>query len=525
MTRQSACPRKSIALVGLLFLGCGSESSPGKTDTAMPDASSKQDTVSSPADAVEVAPAAAEVADAAPAKLDARPQGDEVADTTSLADQAPAPLDAGPGPVDTAMAMDTTPSMLDTSPSTDGGGAQAGIDGARSQVQRILDPQVSSDDASTLAADNAAFAFAAYRKLTGSFANLVFSPASISIALAMTYGGAAGTTAADMAQALHFSLPPARLHPAFNALDQALASRGEGQLGADGGPMRVRIVNALWAEQTHAFLASYLDLMAANYGAGVNLLDFINAPEPSRLAINAWVAEATEDKIPELLPADTIQPSTRLVLTNAVYLNAQWRTVFAAARDGTFYRSDNTTVTVKLMSADVINLPAYQGTGYTAVSIPYADPQLSLVLVVPDTGQFAQVEAGLDASALANVVAAMTTKRVGLTLPRFRIETGAKLKELLSALGMGSVFAAGADFSGMDGGRDLLIDEVVHKAFINVAEKGTEAAAATGVVMKDASIPMVDLTLTANRPFLYFLRDAPTGAILFMGRVMDPSGS
>ena len=381
-------------------------------------------------------------------------------------------------------------------------------------------------DSTTLASDNAAFAFAAYKQLIATTSNLVFSPASISIALAMTYAGAAGATATEMAQALHFTLPPARLHPAFNALDQALASRGAGKLGADGGPMRLRIVNALWAEQTYTFKSDFLATLAANYGADVNLLDFAGAPNASRLIINNWVAYETENKILDLLPPDVIDNSVKLVLTDAVYFNAAWNTPFdpGETRDGSFTLLDGSWVTTKLMNAEPISLPAVQGTNYKAVSLPYADNRISLVVVVPDPGQFTQVEASLDAPALATLVAGMTTKKVSLALPRFRIETGTSLVALLKALGMPSAFSASmADFSGMDGTGGLFISEVIHKAFIDVAEKGTEAAAATAVVMKDASAPMVDMYVRADHPFLYFLRDQPTGAILFMGRVLDPS--
>ena len=174
---------------------------------------------------------------------------------------------------------------------------------------------------------------------------------------------------------------------------------------------------------------------------------------------------------------------------------------------------------------DVISLPALQETNFKAVSLPYADNRLSLVVVVPDAGQFSQVESSLDATALATLVAGLTTKKVYLGMPRFRIETGTKLKDLLMALGMTSAFdPSAADFSGMDGTGGLFISNVIHKAFIDVAEKGTEAAAATAVVMKDGSAgPPVDLYVRADHPFLYFLRDQPTGAILFMGRVLDPS--
>ena len=405
------------------------------------------------------------------------------------------------------------------------GTSAPGFDTASSPVQRIVDPQVPTADATTLASDNAAFAFDVYKQLVLTNTNLVFSPASISIALAMTYAGAAGTTATEMAQTLHFSLPLDRLHPAFNALDQALASRGQGYSGADGGPMQVNIVNALWAEKTYTFRSDFLDTLAANYGAGVNLLDFINAPEPSRVTINTWVANQTNNRIQDLLPSGSVDSSTELVLTNAVYFNAAWKNPFDPndTYDSPFTLLDGSSVSAKLMNAEYSILPAVQGTNFVAAALPYANDSLSLVVVVPDVGQFSQVESSLDATALGTLVAGLTSQQVVLGLPRFKVETGTALKDLLTTLGMTSAFTPGiADFSGMDGTQNLFIGSAVHKAFIDVAEKGTEAAAATGVVMSKASLPM-GLTVRADRPFLYFLRDQPTGAILFMGRVLDPS--
>jgi serpin B len=409
----------------------------------------------------------------------------------------------------------------------DGGNSAPKVDTAKSSIQRVVDPQVPADDSSALASNNAAFAFDVYKQLILEKSNLIFSPASISIALAMTYAGAAGTTATEMAQTLHFTLPPERLHPAFNALDQTLASRGQGQLGADGGPMRLNIVNALWAEKTYTFRSDFLDVLAANYGAGVNLLDFLHAPDPSRLTINAWVSDQTNGKIKDLLPADSIDSSTALVLTDAVYFNAAWKTPFDPndSYDGPFALLDGSSVKVKFMNVTLDNLPAMQGTDYVAASLPYADDRLSLLVVVPDQGKFSQVESSLDASTLPTLVAGLTSLRVGLSLPRFKVETGTSLVAILKTLGMQSAFMPGAaDFSGMDGTQSLYIGEVVHKAFIDVAEKGTEAAAATGVVMQTVSMPAPpDLIVDADRPFLYFLRDQPTGAILFMGRVLDAS--
>ena len=435
----------------------------------------------------------------------------------------PAPITTTPDaslPSDAVGVADTTPVPVGTADA----GSAPDIVSAMSSVQRIADPQVPAADITTLASDNAAFAFAAYQQLIKTHANLVFSPASISIALAMTYAGAATTTATEMAQALHYTLPPAQLHPAFNALDQALTSRGQGFLGGDGGPMKVDIANAVWAEQTYTFEADFLDTLAEDYGAGVNLLDFINAPDPSRLTINAWVAGQTDNKIQDLLPPGSILDSTRLVLTDAVYFNAAWNTPFdpTKTQDGLFTHLDGSTVTVSFMNAQLL-LPAMQGTNFVAASLPCADTRLSLVVVVPNAGQFSQVESSLDATALATLVAGLTSQQVLLTLPRFKIETQTSLVTLLQALGMRSAFIpCTADFSGIDGTHNLFISNVFHDAFINVAEKGTEAAAATAIVATEESEP-TGLLVDATRPFIYFLYDQPTGAILFMGRVQDPS--
>jgi serpin B len=395
---------------------------------------------------------------------------------------------------------------------------------AKSAAQRVTDPQVSAADSATFASDNEAFALDAYHGMAASGDNLVFSPASISIALAMAYAGAAGTTASEMATALHFGLPPERLHPAFDALDLALATRGQDKKGADGGPMRVDVVNAAWAERTYTFLPVYLDNLALNYGAGVNLLDFVGASESARQTINAWVAGKTENKIKDLLPEGTVDSNTRLVLTNAVYLNAAWKTPFdpTDSYDGSFTLLDGSTVTTRLMDL-ALQAPAMKGTGFVAAAIPYDDDRLSFLVVVPDAGTFAQFEASLDAAKLDSIVTGLTSQSVILGLPRFKVETAQELASLLQGLGMASAFAPGAaDFSGMDGTRDLYISNVIHKAFISVAEKGTEAAAATGVVVTLSSAPL-GLYVTADHPFLYFLRDEPTGAILFMGRVLDPT--
>jgi serpin B len=411
------------------------------------------------------------------------------------------------------------------------GDANPGVDGgvAASSRQREIDPQVPTADMTTLASDNAAFAFDLYGKLKAGNANVAFSPASVSLALAMAYAGAASETAAGMAQALHFTLPPERLHPAFNALDQALASRGQGLSGSHGGAMRIDIANSAWLEKTLDLLPGFLDTLAVNYGAGVNLVDFINAPDAARVQINAWVADKTAGKIAELLAPPVITSGTRLVLVNAVYFNAAWQNPFNALYNQSNYFTllDGTITTKKYMYASM-SIAAMQGTSFVAAALPYQDTRLSMVVVVPDLGRFAEVEAALDGTTFATLMQGLANQKVSLYLPQFHIDTHASLKGTLQGLGMESAFCPGtADFSGMSR-EALCISEVVHEAFVTVAEKGTEAGGATAVVMEDAGMGgdggagPPPLLIKAERPFLYVIYDNPTGAILFMGRVLEP---
>ena len=395
------------------------------------------------------------------------------------------------------------------------------VDEVRSQKVREASPGVPPADRQALADGNAAFGMALYRQVEAKNPNLVFSPISISTALAMTFAGARAETEAEMARALRFNLPQERLHPAMNQLGAALDGRGEGTQGADGKPFRLRIVNTTWAQEGFTMESPFLDVLAQSYGAGVNILDFVGAAESSRQTINRWVEQRTEDRIKDLIPEGIINRMTRLVLTNAVYFNAAWKTPFPKTLDQGFTRLDGSTVTVPMMRLEA-RFRAAMLPGLLAVALPYQDERLSLLVVLPDTGKLAEVEGRLAAGALGEVTGALQETSVILGMPRFRFETPVDLKEALSALGMPIAFSANADFSGINAQGELYLQAVLHKAFIAVAEKGTEAAAATAVVVGRTSLPQ-GLNIEVNRPFLFFVRDEPTGAILFMGRVSDPS--
>jgi serpin B len=387
----------------------------------------------------------------------------------------------------------------------------------RSTQARVTSPTVSADDAAKLAADNLAFAVDLYQAMRPTTGNLIFSPVSISVALAMTYAGAATTTASEIATTMHFALPSERLHPAFDALDLALETPLS---GADKGAFTLTLANAVWGQKGFPFVASYLDLLAQSYGAGLRVVDFMAAPDLSRAAINAWVSDQTMSLIPELLPAGSIDTATRLVLTNAVYFHGDWTNPFDPNSPMGTFHAPTGDVSVPMMSNQK-TIPVWMGSGWTAAALPYVGGVASMVLVVPDAGTFDGFESSLDAVGLASILAAQTGSG-GIALPRFKFSTAASLGMTLAAMGMPDAFnPATADFSGIDGARDLYISDVVHQANIAVDEKGTTAAAATGVIIRDAAaiLPFV----VVDRPFLFFIRHDPTGALLFAGRVLDPT--
>jgi serpin B len=395
-----------------------------------------------------------------------------------------------------------------------------------SDLERDTDPQVPAADLQELAAGNSQFALELYQALRGEEGNLFFSPYSISVALAMTYAGARGETEAEMAETLSFTLPQLRLHPAFNRLGLELESRGEAPQNAElGDPFRLNIANALWGQEGYPFLPEFLDTLAANYGAGMRLVDFAANVEAARVAINDWVSDKTEGKIEDLIPAGLLSSATRLVLTNAIYFNAAWATPFpeGATQDGTFYLLDGGQVTVPMMRLNE-GLRYVHEKGFQVIDLPYNGHELSMVIVMPDEGGFESFEGALDAATLQAAIDGLGFEQLDLRMPRFEFEDEFSLGRALAAMGMPLAFSDDADFSGMNGNQELFISAVVHKAYVGVDEEGTEAAAATAVVMAEkAMAPSEPIEVTLDRPFLFFIRDIPTNTILFAGRVMDPS--
>jgi serpin B len=396
---------------------------------------------------------------------------------------------------------------------------------AKSSLARDTNPNVPQTDLSTLVNGNNSFAINLYEALHARDGNLVFSPYSISLALAMTYAGARNGTESQMAKAMDFTLPQAQLHPAFNALDLVLANEGKAQ-GSNGQPMQLNIANALWAEQTYSFQQAYLDLIAKNYGAGIQLADFIKNFDPVRLQINSWVSNQTKNKINDLLGPGSVNSSTRMVLVNAIYFKADWAVPFDAnnTSDSTFNLLDGSQSQVKMMNNGELTLSYTKGEGYQAVELPYNGNTAAMDIIMPDPGNFQSFESALDAQKINDIFNSMQSTPIALGLPKFTFTTNFSLSDQLKSLGMTDAFSDHADFSGMTGNRDLFISDVIHKAFVAVDEKGTEAAAATAVIMQAMSMPVQQrVHLVIDHPFIFIIRDLKSGQLLFVGRVLNPA--
>jgi serpin B len=394
-----------------------------------------------------------------------------------------------------------------------------------SPLARDTAPSVSSTDLAALVTDDTTFAFNLYRTATAGdeTSNFFFSPHSISLALAMTYAGAHGETATQMATAMHFGLSPDRLHPAFDLLDLTITRDAQALHPSD---FQLSVANSFWSDESVAFQGPFLDTLALDYGAGVRVVDFRSAPDASRVAINSWVSDETHAKIPQLLPAGSIGSDTRFVLVNAIYFFGAWKTPFDATKTApaTFTHLDGSAVQVNEMHVSG-ELGYAEANGWQAVELPYSGDKASMIVIVPQAGQFASVEAVLSAQMIAGLVSSLQPATVTLSLPKFTIQGATiSLKQELSALGMTDAFdPAKADFSAMvqPASEPIFIGDVLHQAFVNVDENGTEAAAATAVTGV-TGLPGPQVTLDVNRPFLFLLRSTTTNAILFAGRVLDP---
>ncbi|MFC7047172.1 serpin family protein [Halobacteriaceae archaeon GCM10025711] len=384
-------------------------------------------------------------------------------------------------------------------------------------------PSVDDERLAELATGNAAFALDLHQHLAAE-ENLFLSPYSVSVALAMTYAGARGETEAQMRETLRYTLGE-DVHPAFADLQAALDARATAEDPVEDETVdafQLSVANALWGREDYPFAEAFLALLDEFYGAGLRRADFAGDPEGERERINAWVADRTEDRIDDLLPPNALDPSTVLVLTNAIYFMAGWQFEFDPddTADGTFTGLDGAESAVPMMRQHLRTNYA-RVAGAEVIELPYVGGEVSMVLMLPDEGAFEAFEAGLDAETLFGVFDALGDASGDLRLPRFEFESEVQLSTVLAEMGMPVAFSPDADFGGMvESGDGPWIDEVYHDSFVSVDEEGTEAAAATAVVMNE-SAPAASFDVTFDRPFLFCIRDRPTDAVLFLGRVVD----
>ncbi|MCP4403702.1 MAG: serpin family protein [bacterium] len=385
----------------------------------------------------------------------------------------------------------------------------------------VMESEAEDDAARQIVEGNSIFAFSLYSQLKDGEGNLFFSPYSISSALAMTYGGARKETAVEMAEALHFGLKQEFLHPAF----AELASQFE--IIQKAGNVALTVANALWLQEGIDLLEEYATLTKEHYEAGVFQVNFEKASEDARKSINAWVEERTQGKIQDLLIPGSISEATRLVLTNAIYFKGRWEIEFEKelTKEEAFWLSPDKKIQVPLMQQQ--NIFKYGETATAQLlQLPYSGGELAMLIVLPQAQDgLAALETELTPEGLESWLQELAMREVNVVLPRFTTNAYFDLSETLQALGMSKAFTEAADFSGIDGTQQLSISSVLHKAFVEVTEEGTEAAAATAAAIGVTSIqdPAPIPEFRADHPFLYLIRDNGSGSILFLGRCMNPA--
>lgn len=390
-----------------------------------------------------------------------------------------------------------------------------------SSLKRDTNPDVSAVLLQALSDGNAQFAFDFYRQIHSEEGNLVFSPLSLSLALSMTLSGARGITQQEMLQALSMEFLGDDLHPAYNALLLQIAASENAELNQEeGSPFRLNIANSIWGQEGADFEQAFLDGLARHYGAGIYQVDYGNDSKGAQEKINGWVSDETEAKIPKLIPDGVLDPSTRLVLVNAIYFKASWAFPFLdnATQEAPFYLLDGSTKMVQMMNSPQIYGKYLETENYMLISLRYLSKDFDMLLIVPDEGKFKAVEESLTPEALAEAIQSLQPRGLNLYMPKFDIRTPLDAIPPLEALGMQAAFGD-ADFSGISKSMSLFISDVVHEATITVDEKGTEAAAATAVVMQESSAPEGTVI---DRPFMFAIQHQPSGTILFMGRVVEP---
>ena len=400
---------------------------------------------------------------------------------------------------------------------------------ARADVPRATVTDATEAEVAALVAGDAAFAFDLFRAISAEGGNTFLSPYSIAAALTMTYAGARSTTAEQMADVLRFGVDGDRIHVARNELDLRIAQVPEPVPDDDREPLAIEVANSLWGQYDYPFLEEFLTTLAESYDAGMNLVDFRNAAEEARIAINDWVEENTAGRIEDLIPEGVINSLTRLVLVNAIWFKASWADQFEpeATADATFVTLDGTETTVPFMNGTA-RRGYLSGDGFELLRMPYAG-DASMIVIMPDEGRFGEIVAELDASFVTDALDKADSREVNLAFPKFEFTSEFSLGSVLADLGMSEAFISptedsGADFTGITEERELFIQEIVHQAFVKVDETGTEAAAATAVIIGLTAVEDPPIRVEVNRPFVFLIEHSSTGEILFLGQVINPAG-
>lgn len=401
-----------------------------------------------------------------------------------------------------------------------------GVELIKAGLSRETTTNITPDELIDLVGGNTALAFDLYRIAAEEGGNVLLSPYSIAAALTMSYAGARGNTATEMRGALRLALPDDRLQAARNQLDLLISAEPVRNPDDEREPFTIRVANSLWGQTGYPFLDDFLAVLAANYDAGMNLVDFQTAAEDARQKVNQWVEATTEGRIVDLIPEGAVDDLTRLILVNAIWFKAAWLHEFKPdlTADGPWNLLDGSTTSVPLMKGGW-RTGYFEGEGFKAINLPYVG-EASMIVVVPDGGRFAEIAGSFGHEELDMLRTSWGDYEVDLTFPKFEFSSDLNLNETLKRLGMVAAFTdpalpGGADFTGIVAARELLITDVVHQAFISVDEIGTEAAAATAVAFGLTSMPQ-SATLAVDRPFLFFIQHTGTGEILFLGQVVDP---
>ncbi len=385
----------------------------------------------------------------------------------------------------------------------------------------FLPPVISAQEIDTVVKANNQFAFDLYAKYRSKDGNVFYSPYSISSALAMTYEGARGKTAEEIQAVFHFPQDASIRRDSFLKINQQINKKDK--------KYALSTANALWAQKDYKFLNDYFSLVDQYYSGKVTNLDFVRETENSRITINSWVAERTNDKIKDLIPSRLITPDTALVLTNAIYFKGFWLKRFNKdnTREEEFRISSDNKIKTQMMhlSGKEAKFNYAETKDLQILELPYEGNDLSMIILLPKEEDLKVLEGSLSSEKLSEWKGFLGMEQVNIYVPKFKFETKCFMAQDLKEMGVLTAFGGGADFSGMTGTRDLFISEVIHQAFVDVNEEGTEAAAATAVIMRTSMVrePEPVKVFKADHPFIFIIQDRETGNILFMGRVSDPS--